>query len=104
MSYALNQRVAACGHQAVSIASGATGGAVTVSYAGVAKATDTILVTLDINGSTDLAVTMPPYIFSVTDAANFIVDLNGVDNAGVGTETCFLNYKKFRIYCYYPGI
>ena len=96
MSYALNQRVAACGHQAVSVASGASGGAVTVNYAGVAKATDTILVTLDINGSTDLAVTTPPYIFSVTDAANFIVDLNGVDNAGVASVTCFLNWAVLR--------
>jgi len=96
LSYALNQRVAACGHQAVSVASGASGGAVTVTYAGVVKATDTILVTLDINGSTDLAVTLPPYIFSVTDAANFVVDLNGVENAGVAAETCFINWAVLR--------
>ena len=88
--------MASCGHQAVSIASGGAGGAVTVSYAGVAKATDTILVTLDINGSTDLQVTLPHYIFSVTDAANFVVDLSGVENAGVNSETCFLNWAVLR--------
>jgi len=96
LSYALNQRVAACGHQAVQIGSGATGGAVTVNYTGVAKATDTILVTLDINGSPDIQVTMPPYLFSVTDAANFIVDMNGVENIGASTETCFINWAVLR--------
>ena len=96
LSYALNQRVAGRGHQAVSVASGASGGAVTVSFAGVVKLTDTILVSLDINGSTDLAVTLSPYVFSVTDGASFTVDMNGVENAGVAAETCFLNWAVLR--------
>ena len=67
-----------------------------VSVAGVKKATDTILVTLDINGDTDAAVTLPPYIFSVNDGTAFIVDLEGVANNGVTDITVFVNWAVLR--------
>ena len=96
LSYALNQRVFACGHQAVTIAGAATGGSVSVSVAGVKKATDTILVTLDINGDTDAAVTLPPYVYSVADGTAFIVDLEGVANNGGTDITVFVNWAVLR--------
>ena len=96
MSYALNQRVFACGHQAVTIAAGATGGSPTVNVTGVNKANDTILVSLDINGDTDAAVTLCPYVFQVTDGTSFAVDLQGVANNGAGSITVFLNWAVLR--------
>ena len=96
LSYALNQRVFACGHQAVTIAGAATGGSVSVSVAGVKKATDTILVTLDINGDTDAAGTLPPYVYSVGDCTAFIVDLEGVANNGGTDITVFVNWAVLR--------
>jgi hypothetical protein len=96
MSQVLNQRVFACGHQAVTIGGAATGGAVNVSMVGVKKATDTILVSLDINGDTDVAVTLTPYVYSVTDNTAFIVDLDGVANNGVDDVIVFLNWAVLR--------
>ena len=96
LSYALNQRVFACGHQAVTIDGAATGGAVAVNVTGLKKANDTILVTLDINGDTDAAVTLPPYIYSVTDGTAFTVDLEGVANNGVTDITVFVNWAVLR--------
>lgn len=96
MSYALHNRVFACGHQAVTIAGAATGGAVSVSVAGVKKATDTVLVTLDLNGDLDAAVTLPPYVYSVTDGTGITVDLEGVSNNGGSDITVFVNWAVLR--------
>ena len=96
LSYALQQRVFACGHQTVTIAAGATGGSPTVNVTGVNKANDTILVSLDINGDTDASVTLSPYVFQVTDGTSFAVDLQGVENTGGSEITVFLNWAVLR--------
>ena len=101
LSYALNQRVFACGHQAETIAVGASGSAVTVNVDGINKARDTILVTLDINGDTDAAVTLCPYEHAAPlapgfDGTSFTADLAGVSNNGASEITVFLNWAVIR--------
>ena len=96
LSYALQQRVFAVGHQPETIAAGGAGGSVTVNVSGVTKASDTILVTLDINGDTDAAVTLSPYVYSVTDGTSFDVDMSGVANNGASEITVFLNWAVLR--------
>ena len=96
LSYALQQRVFAVGHQPETIAAGGTGGAVTVNVDGINKAGDTILVTLDINGDTDVGVTLSPYVYSVTDATSFSVDMQGIANNGASDVTVFLNWAVLR--------
>ncbi len=96
LSYALNQRVFACGHPAVTIAGAATGGSVSVSVSGLKKASDTILVTLDSNNESDAAVTLPPFVNQVLDNTAFTADLEGVANNGVTDITVFLNWVVLR--------
>ena len=96
LSYALQQRVFACGHQAVSVASGASAGSVQIDVAGINKASDTVLITFDINSQTDIQYSSPIYIFAVTDGSHFTVDGNGIENIGAGAVTVFINWAVLR--------
>ena len=96
LSYALQQRVFACGHQAVSVGAGTAAGAVQIDVAGLNKANDTILVTFDINGQVDIQYSSPIYVFTVTDGAHFTVDGNGIENIGLGAVTVFINWAVLR--------
>ena len=96
MSYALQQRVFATGHQAVTIAAGAAAGAVTVSVAGINKLYDSILITFDLNFQSDIQQSGSIYVYAVTDAASFTVDASMIENIGASPATVFINWAVLR--------
>ena len=95
MSYALNQRVFATGHTAITVPGSGSLTTVQISVAGIAKATDTVLITLDRNAQTSVAVTALPYVYQVTDGSTFDVGLN-LENADPADKICFLNWAVLR--------
>ena len=96
LSYALNNRVFACGHQAVTIAGGGgNAGNIQVDVSGLKKTTDTILITIDLNGQS-ISLNAPPYILTITDNSHFVVDGNLWENPGGSAVTMFLNWAVLR--------
>ena len=97
MSYLLRSRIVATGHQAATVDAGGSLNSVAVTCAAVAKATDTILVSLDLNGGAGgmLSASETPYIYAVTDASGFTVAC-AVDNADALDRTVFINWTVLR--------
>mgnify|MGYP003634065204 FL=1 len=95
MSYALNRPIYASGKAALTIDAGGSLNSVTVSLAGINKTTDIVVITLDYNGQTDVVIDGLPYIYAITDGANFGVGL-GLSNTSAVEVTCFLNWVVVR--------
>jgi hypothetical protein len=91
----LNQRVFATGHTAITVPGSGSLTTVNVAVAGISKANDKVLVTLDRNAQTTVAPTGLPYVYQITDGASFDVGLN-LENADPSDKTCFLNWAVLR--------
>jgi len=96
MSYALQSRIFAQGHTALTVSGGGSLTSATVSVTGIAKTTDVILVTLDLNGELG-TVTMNelPFVSAVVDSTSFSVAMS-LDNADPADKTVFLNWVVLR--------
>ena len=96
MSYALQNRIFASGHTALTVPGSDTLAAATVNVTGILKATDIVLVTLDLNGKLG-TVTMDtlPFVSTVVDEVSFsvVMSLENTDPAG---QTVFLNWVVLR--------
>lgn len=96
MSYLLNTPFYASGKAPLTVPAGGSLNTVTVNVAGISKAGDIVLVTLDLNGQVSLNVNELPYVFAITDGASFTVAVN-LDNANPGEDqTALLNYVVIR--------
>lgn len=95
MSYFLHNRVFASGHTALTVPGNDSLTQATISVDGIAKATDSVVVTLDRNSASGVAVNALPYIYVVTDGASFTVSLQ-LTNGDPTDATCFLNWAVCR--------
>ena len=96
MSQVLRQPIFASGHTALTVPGSGSLTTTTVSVDGVAKATDSILVTLDLNGLIGtVTVNQLPFVGAVTDTTSFAVIMS-LDNADPADQTVFLNWAVIR--------
>lgn len=68
----------------------------TVNVTGIVKASDVVLITLDMNGN--VATVTPqelPFVEAVTDGSSFTAAFN-LENTDPADATCFLNYVVIR--------
>ena len=96
MSYALQNRIFASGKAVLTVPGGGGLTTATVNVTGIVKASDVVLVTLDLNGN--LATVTPSqlaFVAAVTDGTSFTAGFN-LENTDVAAATCFLNYVVIR--------
>lgn len=96
MSYALQNRIFATGKAVLTVPGGGGITTATVNVTGIVKASDVVLLTLDLNGN--IATVNPsqlPFVSAVTDAASFTAIFN-LENSDPADATCFLNYVVIR--------
>ena len=96
LSYALQNRIFASGHTALTVPGSGSLTTATVNVAGIAKTTDVILLTLDLNGLLG-TVTMNelPFVGSIVDTTSFAAVFS-LDNSDPADQTVFLNWVVFR--------
>ena len=97
LSYALQNRIFAAGHEAATVAAGASLNPVTINVAGIVKATDIVLVTLDLNGGAggDVTSGQAAYVYNIVDNTSITIAAS-VDNANASDQTIFLNWVVLR--------
>ena len=95
MSYALRNAVYASGIETLTVPG--SGGLTTasISVAGIAKATDTVLISFNWNAQATVTINQPPYIVAVSDGSGFDLGMN-LDNPDPAAGTCFLEWAVLR--------